>query len=80
MTILNSNENLFNSDTCKSFSSSNRICLNLVKAISFLKGKSLKRLLDIVDKYSDYLPKDNLEFAKIILETRYNTIKERYGN
>lgn len=73
-------ENLYNSDTSKSFGTSNRSCLSLVKSSNLLKGKSLEELLNIVDNYSEYLPKNNIEFAKIILTTRYEILVERYGN
>lgn len=73
-------ENLHNSDTCKSFGTSNRSCLSLVKSSKLLQGKSLDVLLEIIDKYADYLPKNNIEFAKIILTTRYKILEERYGN
>lgn len=72
-------ENLRDSDSCKSFASKNKNCLNLVESSNLLKGKSLDIILGIVDKYKDYLPADNIKFAKIILELRFKILKERYG-
>lgn len=63
-------------DECKPFSNSHYKQLDLIGEVKLPKV-SLKDILDIIDKYHDYLSEYRIECIKYLLETRYNYLVKK---
>lgn len=71
--------NIENCDVSKTFSSTHKASINLIKNTQLLHATSLDDILKIVDKYSMYLDNNLVGFIKELLSRRYQFLIEKFG-